>query len=74
MPVGSPYPLGAFDGERRYTELYQKYQGLFESKLESFLTSKGHTSEAFMKSCQEVSQARALPSIHRRISRSKRFR
>uniref|UniRef100_A0A7S3E369 Cilia- and flagella-associated protein 36 n=1 Tax=Chloropicon laureae TaxID=464258 RepID=A0A7S3E369_9CHLO len=39
-----------------YTELYQKYQGLFESKLEAFLSSKGHTSEEFMKACQEAAE------------------
>ena len=40
---------------RRYTELYQKYQGLFEEKLESFLKTKNCNSDEFMKACQEVS-------------------
>ena len=39
---------------RRYTELYQKYQGLFEEKLES-LKTKNCNSDEFMKACQEVS-------------------
>ena len=47
----------------RYTELYQKYQGLFESKLETFLQIKNYTSDDFAKACQEVSQQQCTLSI-----------
>ena len=52
-----------------YTELYQKYQSLFESKLESFLKTKDYTSDQFMQACQEVGFPRAPlerfpPPIH----------
>ena len=40
----------------RFTELYQKYQGLFEKKLEDFLSTKGYTSDQFMKACQEAAE------------------
>ena len=46
---------------RRYTELYQKYQGLFEEKLESFLKTKNCNSDEFMKACQEVSTPQKGP-------------
>ncbi|WZN65137.1 ARL2_Bind_BART domain-containing protein [Chloropicon roscoffensis] len=39
-----------------YTELYQKYQGLFEEKLESFLKTKNCNSDEFMKACQEAAE------------------
>ncbi|QDZ23776.1 ARF-like 2 binding protein BART domain-containing protein [Chloropicon primus] len=39
-----------------YTELYQKYQGLFEEKLESFLSTKNYTSDQFMQACQEAAE------------------
>ena len=39
----------------RYTEIYEKFQNLFETQLETFCQSKGIHQKDFVKKCREVS-------------------
>jgi len=41
---------------RRYTEVYNKFQELFEQKLSGLLQEKGTTTEEFYASCKEAVQ------------------
>ena len=36
--------------------MYQKYQALFEEKLEAFLSTKNFTTDQFMEACQAAAE------------------